>query len=209
MISRSPFLRIMSNAQDSEWNGLIGVGSQPLSWLALLLALLLGTASSFGQNKAALQAQRDALEKKLATTEQLLSEAASNKNDALVSLRLIDERVLLREQLINHHRAEIRSIERSMTSTDSEIRTLEGHVSALKDEYARMIQAAHKQSMAYNPWLYLFSAANFNQAYIRFRMLQSYSTLRKDHVAQIESAQIDLSDNRANLVTENPKWKPR
>ena len=118
MISRSPFLRIMSNAQGSECNGLVGVGLHPLSWLALLLALLLGTSASFGQNKAALQAQRDALEKKLATTERLLSEAASNKNDALVSLRLIDERMLLREQLINHHRAEIRAIERSMTSTD-------------------------------------------------------------------------------------------
>ena len=207
MISRSPFLRIMSSAQGSEFKGAVGVGLHPFSWLAFLLALLLGTSASFGQNKAALQAQRDALEKKLATTERLLSEAASNKNDALVSLRLIDERMLLREQLINHHRAEIRSIERSMTSTDSEIRTLEGHVSALKDEYARMIQAAHKQSLAYNPWLYLFSAADFNQASIRFRMLQSYSTLRKDHVAQIESAQIDLSDNRANLVTEKSEME--
>ena len=80
---------------------------------------MLWSVVSCAQNKAALQAQRDALEKKLATTERLLSEAASNKNDALVSLRLIDERVGLREQLINHHRTEIRSIERSMTNTDS------------------------------------------------------------------------------------------
>jgi septal ring factor EnvC (AmiA/AmiB activator) len=188
----------MSNARDSD---------SPAIWnapkaLLLTLSVVLGISPLFGQNKEALQAQRDAIEKKLATTERLLSEAASSKNDALVSLRLIDERMALREQLIRHHRAEIRSIERSMTNTDSEIRTLEGHIAALKDEYARMIQAAHKQSLAQNPWLYIFSAADFTQASIRFRMLQSYSSLRKEHVGQIEKAQIDLSGNRIELVTE-------
>ncbi len=188
----------MSNARDFKLHPCLAVGRLPV----FLLAGLLWSSTLCAQSKAALQAQRDALEKKLATTERLLSEAASNKNDALVSLRLIDKRMALREQLIRHHRAEIRSIERSMTSTDSEIRTLEGHIAALKDEYARMIQAAHKQSLAQNPWLYLFSAADFTQASIRFRMLQSYSSLRKEHVAQIESAQVHLSDNRNNLVNE-------
>ena len=188
----------MSNARDFKLHPCLVVGRLPV----FLLAGLLWSSTLCAQSKADLQAQRDALEKKLATTERLLSEAASNKNDALVSLRLIDKRMALREQLIRHHRAEIRSIERSMTSTDSEIRTLEGHIAALKDEYARMIQAAHKQSLAQNPWLYLFSATDFTQASIRFRMLQSYSSLRKEHVAQIESAQVHLSDNRNNLVNE-------
>ena len=198
MTSRLPSQKTMSNARDFKLTPCLAVGRLPV----FLLASLLWSSTLCAQSKAALQAQRDALEKKLATTERLLSEAASNKNDALVSLRLIDKRMALREQLIRHHRAEIRSIERSMTSTDSEIRTLEGHIAALKDEYARMIQAAHKQSLAQNPWLYLFSAADFTQASIRFRMLQSYSSLRKEHVAQIESAQVHLSDNRNNLVNE-------
>ena len=57
----------------------------------------------------------------------------------------------LREQLIRHHQAEIRALERSMTNTDSEIRSLEGHIAAMKDEYARMIQAAYKHSLGHNP----------------------------------------------------------
>tara|TARA_B100000768_G_scaffold160204_1_gene159643 strand:- start:730 stop:1971 length:1242 start_codon:yes stop_codon:yes gene_type:complete len=188
----------MSSGRDSKFTRSLPAALP----FALLVAFFLGSTSLFGQNKAALQAQRDAIEKKLATTERLLNEAASNKNDALVSLRLIDERMTLREQLIQYHRSEIRSLERSMTNTDSEIRTLEGHISALKDEYARMIQAAHKQSLAQNPWLYIFSASDFTQASIRFRMLQSYSSLRKEHVEQIESAQVNLSSNRAELVSE-------
>ncbi len=198
MTFRLPSLKTMSSARDFK----LPLGKSAARPGVFLAAFMLWSVVSCAQNKAALQAQRDALEKKLATTERLLSEAASNKNDALVSLRLIDERMGLREQLISHHRTEIRSIERSMTNTDSEIRTLEGHISALKDEYARMIQAAHKQSLSQNPWLYLFSAADFTQASIRFRMLQSYSSLRKEHVAQIESAQLNLSDNRTDLISE-------
>lgn len=167
-----------------------------------LAAFMLWSVVLCAQNKAALQAQRDALEKKLATTERLLSEAASNKNDALVSLRLIDERMGLREQLINHHRTEIRSIERSMTNTDSEIRTLQGHIGAMKDEYSRMIESAYRISLAQNPWLYLFSADDFAQAALRFQLLQSYSTLRKEQVFDIERSQQKLRSNQLSLEQE-------
>ena len=110
---------------------------------------------------------------KIATTEKLLNQTASNKKDALVQLRLVNERMSLREQLIRHHQAEIRALERSMTNTDSEIRSLEGHIAAMKDEYARMIQAAYKHSLGHNPWMYVFAAEDFAQAVIRFQLLQS------------------------------------
>lgn len=170
-------------------------------WLAA--GMILAVSCSFwAQDKASLQAERDAIQRKIETTEKLLNQTSSSKKDALVALRLIDERMNLRGQLIRHHQGEISSIEQSMRNADSEIRSLEGHILSMKDEYARMIQAAHRQSLSQNPWLYLFSAADFNQAVIRFRMLQSYSTLRKEHVAQIESAQWELTDNRNALANK-------
>ncbi|HBL38960.1 MAG TPA: hypothetical protein DDZ19_07750, partial [Flavobacteriales bacterium] len=159
-----------------------------------------GTA--WGQNKASLQRERDAIEAKIATTEKLLNQTASSKQDAVAQLRLINERMNLREQLIRHHESEIRSLQRSMSNTDSEIRSLEGHIAALKDEYGRMIQAAFKQSLSQNPWMYLFAAEDFTQAVIRFQLLQSYSTLRKEHVEQIESSQVVLAENRQSMESK-------
>jgi septal ring factor EnvC (AmiA/AmiB activator) len=151
------------------------------------------------QNKADLQKERDAIQAKIATTEKLLNQTASNKRDALVQLRLVNERMSLREQLIRHHQAEIRALERSMTNTDSEIQSLEGHIAAMKDEYARMIQAAYKHSLGYNPWMYVFAAEDFAQAVIRFQLLQSYSSLRKEQVEQIQGSQLELAENRLSL----------
>ena len=132
--------------------------SSALAFKACMRTLVLAGIAVFGcltsshaQNKADLQKERDAIQAKIATTEKLLNQTASNKKDALVQLRLVNERMNLREQLIRHHQAEIRTLERSMTNTDSEIRSLEGHIAAMKDEYARMIQAAYKHSLGHNP----------------------------------------------------------
>ena len=140
------------------------MSSAPASNASFRTLVLVGVAV-FGcfvgvqaQNKADLQKERDAIQAKIATTEKLLNQTASNKKDALVQLRLVNERMSLREQLIRHHQAEIRALERSMTNTDSEIRSLEGHIAAMKDEYARMIQAAYKHSLGHNPWMYVFAA---------------------------------------------------
>ncbi len=169
-------------------------------WVLMFASLVVGNA--WGQDKASLQRERDAIQAKIATTEKLLNQTASSKQDAVVQLRLINERMSLREQLIRHHESEIRSLQRSMSNTDSEIRSLEGHIAALKDEYGRMIQAAFKQSLSQNPWMYLFAAEDFTQAVIRFQLLQSYSTLRKEHVKQIESSQLVLAENRLSMESK-------
>ena len=181
------------------------MSSAPASNASFRTLVLVGVAV-FGcfvgvqaQNKADLQKERDAIQAKIATTEKLLNQTASNKKDALVQLRLVNERMSLREQLIRHHQAEIRALERSMTNTDSEIRSLEGHIAAMKDEYARMIQAAYKHSLGHNPWMYVFAAEDFAQAVIRFQLLQSYSSLRKEQVEQIQGSQLELAENRLSL----------
>lgn len=165
-------------------------------WLLLVGALT-------GQNdKAALQKERDRITQQLATTESLLKQAKSNRSDAAAQVALLDKQIQLREKLVRHHESTIRSLERSMRGTDTEIRTLEGHVAALKDEYARMIQQAYRMKLSSNPLLFVFAAEDFRQAALRFKLVQSYTAVRKDQVAQIEGAQVDLAEQRVVLNEE-------
>ena len=153
-------------------------------------------------DKAALQRERDRLTQQLATTENLLQQARSNRDNASAQVALLDQQIQLRQKLVNHHEAAIRSLERSMNGTDTEIRTLEGHVAALKQEYARMIQQAYRMKMSANPWMFVFVADDFSQAVMRFRLIQSYSESRKRQVAQIEEAQAELAGIRVTLTEE-------
>ena len=153
-------------------------------------------------DKASLQKERDRITKQLATTQALLTQAQSNRSDAAAKVSLLNKQIQLREKLVRHHQASIRSLERSMRGTDTEIRTLEGHVAALKDEYARMVQQAYRMKLSTNPLLFVFAAEDFSQAALRFRLVQSYTEVRKDQVAQIEGAQIDLAEQRVVLNEE-------
>ncbi len=153
-------------------------------------------------DKAALQKERDRITQQLKTTENLLNQAKRSRNNASQKVRLLNKKIELREKLVRHHQATIRSLERSMRGTDSEIRTLEGHVAALKDEYAQMVQQAYRMKLSTNPLLFVFAADDFSQAAMRFRLVQSYTTIRKEQVGQIEDAQVELAEVRVTLNDE-------
>lgn len=170
--------------------------------LVMVVLMLAVAGRGLGQTKAELQRQRDAIASQLATTERLLGAARENRSNAVAELQLVEKRIALREELIRHHRQELRAIERTMSGTDSEIRSLEGHIAALRDEYARMIQQAYRMKLAQNPMLYLFAAESFSQAALRFQLLQSYAEIRKAQVAAIETAQSDLAATREALAAE-------
>ena len=153
-------------------------------------------------DKAALQKERDRITQQLKTTENLLNQAKRSRNNASQKVRLLNKKIELRVKLVRHHQATIRSLERSMRGTDSEIRTLEGHVAALKDEYAQMVQQAYRMKLSTNPLLFVFAADDFSQAAMRFRLVQSYTTIRKEQVEQIEDAQVELAEVRVTLNDE-------
>ncbi|MDP7434783.1 MAG: hypothetical protein QF427_00985, partial [Flavobacteriales bacterium] len=177
----------------------------PTAAVLLCLTLWMGLAGGIwaqSDDKAALQKERDRITQQLKTTENLLNQAKRSRNNASQKVRLLNKKIELREKLVRHHQATIRSLERSMRGTDSEIRTLEGHVAALKDEYAQMVQQAYRMKLSTNPLLFVFAADDFSQAAMRFRLVQSYTTIRKEQVGQIEDAQVELAEVRVTLNDE-------
>ena len=175
-----------------------------LKQVVAVLVLVAGAQGVWAQtgDKAALQKERDRITQQLKTTETLLSQAKRDRNNAAQQVSLLNKKIELRGRLVKSHQATIRSLERSMRGTDTELRTLEGHVAALKDEYARMVQQAYRMKLGTNPLLFVFAAEDFSQAALRFRLVQSYTTVRKAQVKQIEEAQTDLAEVRVTLNEE-------
>ena len=79
-------------------------------------------------------------------------------------------------------------------------------MAALKDEYAQMVQQAYRMKLSTNPLLFVFAADDFSQAAMRFRLVQSYTTIRKEQVEQIEDAQVELAEVRVTLNDERAGW---
>ena len=101
-----------------------------LFFLAVVVLGAFQPALSQTNKKASLTAEREKIEDQLLTTSRLIGEAKRNRNEASSQVALIDRQIELREKLIRHHQTSIRHLERSVIGMDSEIRALEGHISA-------------------------------------------------------------------------------
>ena len=154
------------------------------------------------QDKDALTAEKEKIEAQLATTSRLIGEAKNTRNEANSQVALIDRQIELRERLIRHHQSTIRILEQSVVKADTEIRSLEGHIEGLKEEYAMMIQQAYRMQLANNPLMFVFAAEDFSQAALRFRMLQSYAEVRKRQAFEIADAQTALTASKGILSAE-------
>jgi septal ring factor EnvC (AmiA/AmiB activator) len=170
--------------------------------LGVLFGLNFSLLLAQSQEKDALTAEKEKIEAQLETTSQLIGEAKKNRNAANSQVTLIDRQIELRERLIRHHQSTIRMLERSVNNADTEIRSLEGHIVVLKEEYAMMIQQAYRMQLANNPLMFVFAAEDFSQAAHRFRMLQSYAEVRKRQAVEISDAQTSLTTSKDMLSTE-------
>ena len=200
MIFHSTFLRILNGVLNYDGMSILSARTMAVVWMAWALSF----SAAWGQksDKAALQLERDRIDQQLKTTANLLEQAQNNRNTASQQVSLLDNQIELRERKVNHHYATIRSLERDLEGKESELRILEGHVAALKDEYARMIQQAYEMMLGENAMLYVFAADDFSQSALRLQLMQSFAAIRKEQLEHIQSQQLKIQEVQLGLTEE-------
>lgn len=145
-----------------------------------------------GQSKTELQNQRKALNDKIALTKKLIGEAKKGQESKSNELKILNQQIRLRQQLINNINSEIQEIDHEIVNKQQEIATLEEQVELMKEEYAKMVYQSYKNRSATDRMMFIFSAQNFNQAYSRLKMMQHYAEVRKDQTEEIKMTQLSL-----------------
>ena len=174
----------------------------------LILMLSLSFCSfCFSQTKEDLKKQKLDLEKQIRYTTELLNKTKSNKTKSLNYLRVLDKQIKSKEALLITVNLEISLLSKQIKKTEllilknkELILTEEKTLQLLKDEYAKMIYAAHKQKGSRNNFMFIFSSSDFNQAYKRTIYLKQYSTFRKNQASKIMKSQKKLLKNKEKLA---------
>ena len=93
---------------------------------SLLVGMLfLVITAGFGQKKSdQLQAEQSRLEEKLSNTRNLLEKVQSGTKSSLNEIKLIDNQVKYREELVQNFDNQIRGAELSISSKDQEVKAL-------------------------------------------------------------------------------------
>jgi septal ring factor EnvC (AmiA/AmiB activator) len=159
-----------------------------------------------GQSRKELEEQRQKTLEEISYVDNILKETAKEKSTGINELKIIGNKLGLRENVIAGMREEIVLLADRIELNKTAIDLMEEDLIVLKREYARTIVNSYKSKKG-NPELgYLLSAKDFNQAYKRIRYLQQVTRFRRRETeiiselkSQIESTKRKLQEDLYNV----------
>ncbi len=179
-----------------------------ISSITLCFILFFSTVSytTFSQTKTQssqkdLQSKKNKLNDDIKQLNSQLSQTKASKKSQINTIVVINTKIKVREELISTINSELAQINLTIKKNVTEINSLKASLEKLKGEYAKMIYFAQRNQDSYTKIMFLFSSGNFNQAYMRIKYFQQYSSFRKKQADEILATQIVLT-NKLNELEE-------
>jgi len=162
--------------------------------------------SVFSQdNQKQLEIKRKKLESEIKYTNKLLKETKSNTTATVNQLRLINVKINTRVDLLATLKSEVYYLDIKIEETESSIFKLDEELTNLKDKYIEIAWYAFKYKTDYNKLVFLFSAADINQAYQRMRYLDQISSYIRKEAERIKEVEKVKNGLLEKLKTEKKR----
>jgi septal ring factor EnvC (AmiA/AmiB activator) len=170
----------------------------------LFLGLIVSTLLS-GQSRKELEEQRKKTLEEITYVDNLLSETAKEKTTGLNQLRIIGNKLVLRESVISDMRKEIQLLDERIKLNTLAVGLMENDLVILRKDYARTIVNSYKAGKG-NPELgYILSAKDFNQGYKRLKYLQQVTKFRHQETETIQELLNEVEISRKKLQEDLEK----
>lgn len=179
-----------------------GKGFKRTFWLMVVLVASGFAASAQTGDKAALEAEREAIAARIAATQKLLHESQDDQKKTTRQLAILEEELALRQQLLSNLQSERRETERRLAARQSSVSKADAQVQALKDEYAEMIRVAARLQGQNALWGLLLDAETTTQVFQRLLLIEEYGRLRKSQAELISTSTLALREEMDGLRRE-------
>lgn len=182
-----------------------------IKWFFLLAFVYsLGVGSVFAQTneQKALEAKRARLQQEIADINRLLFAEKKQRGTVLDQIESLDQKINVHQQLIRVTNQQSNLLNRQINTNVRSIGKLRDDLTALKDEYARMIARSYKNRSRQNHLMFILSAENFFQAYKRLQYMKQYTGYRKEQGKEIVAKTEELTALNRQL-TEQRKEKDK
>ena len=146
--------------------------------------------SGFCQTSSkSLKKEQQQLENKISNTKKLLKQVKSSQQNSLNSLRLIDNQIKSREELVRVFDNQVRVAEVEITEKQHRITRLKKRMSNLKSQFRSMMIYSYKHRGNHRNIMFILSSQNYNEAYTRNNYLKKLAEIQKTQVAIIRQTQ--------------------
>lgn len=178
----------------------ITAACRKILWL-LLFGLLLPLVALHAQSKKELETRRKKLLRDIEQTDKLLRKTSKTRQATYNRFVALQQQVNQRSSLVQTVQIEIEAAEESMQRAYNVISALNQDVVGMENEYGRMMRNAFRRKSLHNPLLYIFSAANLNQAFRRWLFLRKYDAFRRQQAEAIRFTR-DMLSNRMQTLEQ-------
>jgi murein hydrolase activator len=131
------------------------------------------------QTKAELEEKRKAALNEINYVDNLLKSTAKKKEESMNAVKIIGNKLLLRESVIKGMNDEINLIGKRIELNTLAINMMESDLVDLKNDYTRAVINSYKSEKENPELVYILSAKDFNQGYKRLKYLQQVTKFRR------------------------------
>ncbi len=149
-----------------------------LSLLNIILFFCFGDAAA--QTKAELEAQRQKAMEEITYVDNMLKSTAKERKESVQALRIIGNKVNLRESIINGMNEEISLLNERIGINKIALEMMENDLAVLKKDYSLSIINSYKTKKVNPDMVYILSSRDFNQGYKRLKYLQQITKYRRN-----------------------------
>lgn len=155
-----------------------------------------------GQTKGELEEQRKKTLEEIRYVDNLLKNTAKEKIESISALKILGNKVNLRESVIKGMGSEIDLLNERIELNSIAINMMESDLVILKNDYSRAIINSYKSKKINPEIVYILSAKDFNQGYKRVKYLQQVTKFRRNESEIIVELKEEIERTKSRLEND-------
>jgi septal ring factor EnvC (AmiA/AmiB activator) len=155
-----------------------------------------------GQTRSEIEEQRKKNLEEIAYVDNLLASTSKEKSASINALKILGNKLSLRESVIRGMSEEIGLLEKRIDLNKLAIEMMEEDLLAMRREYSSAIVNSYKSKKVNPDIVYILSARDFNQGYKRVKYLQQVSKIRRYETEIIADLIEEIAESKNRLEND-------
>ncbi len=160
---------------------------------------------SYAQSRADLEEQRRKTLEEITYVDEVLRNTEKEKNESVYSLRILTNKLSLRESVVKGMNDEINLLNERIELNRLAIDMMESDLVILKNDYSNSIMNSYRLRKSNPEIIYILSAKDFNQGYKRIKYLQQITKFRRNESEIIAELKQEIGETKERLESDLSK----
>ena len=156
----------------------------------------------YAQSRADLEEQRRKTLEEIAYVDEVLRNTEKEKNESLYSLKILSNKLSLRESVVKGMNDEINLLNERIELNILAIDMMESDLVILKNDYSNSILNSYRLRKSNPEIIYIISAKDFNQGYKRLKYLQQITEFRRNESEIIAELKQEIGETKTMLESD-------